>query len=35
MACLNEGPLDRSIYHIKPERIDVLAVLHAAREVLR
>jgi len=29
-----EGPY-RVIYHIKPDRIDVLAVIHAARDVLR
>lgn len=29
-----EGPY-RLIYHIKPDQIDVLAVLHAAQNVLR
>ena len=29
-----EGPY-RIIYYIKPDRIDVLAVLHAAQDVLR
>jgi addiction module RelE/StbE family toxin len=29
-----EGPY-RIIYHIKPEQIDVLAVLHGARDILR
>ena len=29
-----EGP-HRIIYHIKPDQIDVLAVIHGARDVLR
>jgi len=29
-----EGPY-RIIYHIKPDQIDVIAVIHAARNVLR
>jgi toxin ParE1/3/4 len=31
---LIEGPY-RIIYHIKPDQIDVIAVIHGARNVLR
>ena len=31
---VGEGPY-RIIYHIRPDRVDVLAVIHGARDVLR
>ena len=35
-VCRNEGTLDhRIIYYIKPDQVDVLAVVHAAMNVLR